>query len=53
MSTLEGMAELRYMAYWPEVKPAMKDERNAVVIRVLDLLGTNQDFRAVPGRPGM
>ena len=48
MSTLEGMAELRYMAYWPEVKPAMKDERNAVVIRVLDLLGTNQDFRALP-----
>lgn len=48
MSALEGMAELNYMGYWPEVKPAMKDERNAVVIRVLDLLGTNRDFRALP-----
>lgn len=47
-SVLESMAELRYLGYWPKVEPALKDERNAVIIRVLDLLGTNEDWRAIP-----
>jgi hypothetical protein len=47
-STLESMAELKYMGYWPEAKTALKDERNVVVIRILDLLGTTQDWRAFP-----
>jgi HEAT repeat protein len=47
-STLEAMAELKYMGYWPTVEGAMKDERNSVVIRILDLLGENTDWRAIP-----
>jgi HEAT repeat protein len=47
-SALESMAELKYMGYWPEAKTALKDERNVVVIRILDLLGTTQDWRAFP-----
>ncbi|MHC4133491.1 MAG: HEAT repeat domain-containing protein [Planctomycetota bacterium] len=47
-SVLEGMAELKYLGYWPKAKPALKDERNAVIIRVLELLGTNEDWRAIP-----
>lgn len=47
-SSLESMAELKYMGYWPEIRPAFKDERNVVVIRVLDMLGTNKDWRAFP-----
>ncbi|MCK6461662.1 MAG: hypothetical protein L6Q95_17405 [Planctomycetes bacterium] len=47
-SCFEAMAELKYMGYWPEIKPAFKDERNVVVIRLLDLLGTTQDWRAFP-----
>ncbi|MHC4548805.1 MAG: HEAT repeat domain-containing protein [Planctomycetota bacterium] len=46
-SVLEGIAELRYLGYWPKVEPALKDERNSVIIRVLELLGTNQDWRAI------
>jgi hypothetical protein len=47
-SVLEAMAELKYLGYWPKAEPALKDERNAVIIRVLDLLGTNEDWRAIP-----
>jgi hypothetical protein len=47
-SCFEAMAELKYMGYWPEIKPAFKDERNVVVIRLLDLLGSTQDWRAFP-----
>lgn len=47
-SVLEAMAELRYLGYWPKAEPALKDERNAVIIRVLELLGTNEDWRAIP-----
>ena len=43
-----AMVELKYMGYWPEVLPAMKDKRNAIVIRVLSLLGDNKDWRAIP-----
>lgn len=47
-SVLEAMAELKYLGYWPKAEPALKDERNAVIIRVLELLGTNEDWRAIP-----
>lgn len=47
-SCFEAMAELKYMGYWPDIKPAFKDERNIVVMRLLDLLGTTQDWRAFP-----
>ena len=47
-SVLEAMAELKYLGYWPKAEPALKDERNAIIIRVLDLLGTNEDWRAIP-----
>jgi len=47
-SCFEAMAELKYMDYWPELKPCFKDERNVVVIRFLDLLGKTQDWRAFP-----
>lgn len=47
-SVLEGVAELRYLKYWPEVKKSLRDERSAIVIRTLDLLASNKDFRAIP-----
>jgi len=47
-SVLDGLAELKYLGYWPKAEPALKDERNAVIIRVLDLLSTNEDWRAIP-----
>ena len=47
-SVLEGLAELKYLGYWPKAEPALKDERNAVIIRILELLGTNEDWRAIP-----
>jgi len=47
-STLEALTELGYMAYWPQIKPAMRDDRNSIVIRVLDMLGKNRDYRALP-----
>lgn len=47
-SVLGAMTELKYRDYWPEVQSALKDERSAVVIGILDLLGTNQDWRALP-----
>ncbi|MFQ5845385.1 MAG: HEAT repeat domain-containing protein [Planctomycetota bacterium] len=47
-SVLDGMAELRYLRYWPDLKKCLDDDRNAVAIRALDLIGSNQDWRAVP-----
>jgi HEAT repeat protein len=47
-SALEAMEELKYLDYWPDVKPALKDERNLVVMRILELLGANKDWRAFP-----
>ena len=48
ISVMDGWTELKYLAYWPTVEKAMKDARNAIVIRVLDLLGDNKDWRAIP-----
>ena len=47
-SVIEAMAELKYLGYWPKAEPALKDERNSVIIRLLDLLGTNEDWRSIP-----
>ena len=47
-SIFQAMAELKYYGYWPAIKPAMKDKRNAVVIWTLGLIGKNKDYRAVP-----
>ncbi len=47
-SVFEAMAELDYTGYWPDVKGALKDERNVVVVSALDLLGTTADWRAFP-----
>jgi hypothetical protein len=47
-SCMEAMAELKYMDYWPDMRPSFKDERNVVIIRFLELLGTTQDWRAFP-----
>ena len=47
-SVLEAMAELNYLGYWPKAKKLMSDERSSIVIRTLDLLGANKDYRALP-----
>jgi hypothetical protein len=47
-SVLQGLTELGYLGYWPTLKPAMKDKRNAIVIATLDTLGTNKDWRSIP-----
>lgn len=47
-SALEAMAELKYMGYWPEVRLGLKDERNLVIMRLLELFGSNKDWRAFP-----
>jgi hypothetical protein len=36
------------MGYWPDAKKALADERNAVVIRTLELFGENKDWRTLP-----
>jgi hypothetical protein len=47
-SVFESLAELKFMGYWPEARAALKDERNLVVVRILELLGATQDWRAFP-----
>ncbi|MHC4956965.1 MAG: HEAT repeat domain-containing protein [Planctomycetota bacterium] len=47
-SVLQGLTELGYLGYWPTLKPAMKDKRNAIVIATLETLGTNKDWRSLP-----
>jgi len=47
-SVLQAIGELKYMGYWPEVETALKDKRTPVVLRTLDLVGNNQDWRAFP-----
>ena len=48
-SILDAMGELKYYDYWPALKKATgKDGRSAVVIRILELLGKNRDYRAIP-----
>ena len=45
-ATLDGWRELRYFNYWPKLDKCLDDDRAAVSIRALDLLGSNKDFRA-------
>ena len=47
-SVLDAMKEVGFMGYWPDFKKALKDERSHVVIRTLDLLGANKDYRTLP-----
>jgi len=47
-SVLDAVRELKHLDYWPLFEAALDDERDAVVIRTLDLLGANQDWRAIP-----
>ncbi|MFI5402408.1 MAG: hypothetical protein ACHQ1G_05685 [Planctomycetota bacterium] len=47
-SIFESMAELKYMGYWPDARAGLKDERNLVVVRVLELFGATEDWRAFP-----
>lgn len=47
-SVLMGVEELGYLRYWPQVEVCLKDERNEIVIRTLNLLGKNKDYRALP-----
>ena len=47
-SVLDGIREVKFLGYWPKLEPALKDKRTSVVIRTLDLLGDNQDWRSLP-----
>jgi hypothetical protein len=47
-SVLQAMAELKYLGYWPKAEKLMRDERSSIVIRTLDLLAANKDYRALP-----
>ncbi len=47
-SVLDGMGELYYLKYWPQLGKCLDDDRNAVAIRALDLIGTVKDWRAIP-----
>jgi len=46
-ATLDGWRELRYLGYWPKLKKCLDDDRNAVSIRAIDLIGSNGDFRPI------
>ena len=49
VSCIDAMRELKYYGYWPELeKHTGQGARSAVVIRVLELLGANKDYRALP-----
>jgi len=49
ISCIDGMRELRYYGYWPEIKSSTGNgARSAIVIRILELLGSNKDYRALP-----
>jgi hypothetical protein len=47
-SVLEAVSNLKYLGYWPKVEDGLEDPRNAVILRILTLLGANKDFRAIP-----
>ena len=47
-SVLDGLGELYYLKYWPQLEKCLDDDRNAVAIRALDLIGTVKDWRAIP-----
>jgi len=45
-SVIDGMADLRFYGYWPELDKCLFDTRAAVAIRALDLIAANKDWRA-------
>lgn len=47
-SILGAWKELKFMGYWPKLKPSLRDKRNSLVIGTLSLLGSNKDFRSLP-----
>lgn len=47
-SVFESMAELKYMGYWPDARAALKDERNLIIVRALELFGSTEDWRVFP-----
>lgn len=46
-SVLQAMREIAFLGYWPDLQKSLSDERNAIVIGSLDLLGKNKDWRAI------
>ncbi|MEM8882649.1 MAG: HEAT repeat domain-containing protein [Planctomycetota bacterium] len=49
ISCVDALKELKYLKYWPRFdKETGKGARSAVVIRILELLGENKDYRAIP-----
>ena len=49
ISCLDALKSLKWYGYWPAVeKDAGKGARSAIVIRILELLGENRDYRAIP-----
>jgi hypothetical protein len=49
ISCIDGMKELHYYGYWPEIEGSTGNgARSAIVIRILELLGSNKDYRALP-----
>ena len=47
-SVIEAMVELKFTGYWPGMKPALKAKQSSTVVRILDLLGQNRDYRTLP-----
>jgi hypothetical protein len=49
ISCLDAMKALGWYGYWPALeKDTGKGTRSAVVIRILEVLGANKDYRALP-----
>ncbi|MHC4939902.1 MAG: hypothetical protein ACYTHK_13110 [Planctomycetota bacterium] len=50
ISCLDAFKELGWYGYWPALEKDCngKKARSAIVIRILELLGANKDYRAIP-----
>ena len=50
ISCVDAIKELRWYGYWPALEKDTKGKsaRSAIVIRILELLGQNKDYRAIP-----
>ncbi|MHC4848066.1 MAG: hypothetical protein ACYTEG_06370 [Planctomycetota bacterium] len=50
ISCLDAFKELKWYGYWPALEKEAngKGARSAIVIRILELLGANKDYRALP-----
>lgn len=45
-SILQAICELKFKGYWPDLTKLLWDDRPPVVIRSLDVIAANQDWRA-------